>query len=174
MTQICGFWFSYFLSNLITLYTKQCFFYFLSYSWNIFPISSYWTIMQKTVVILKSLTFQILSNPLVPSSLSTKDWNDTQPSFSHMVKFTTASWTVMLWSQGDRSRRRWGWWWDGSVKHSISNISITEEGPLSTQTRCGPTPAWEYLDGQLMRDWVSPSASIWRDQSVPWFALTLH
>lgn len=55
--------------------------------------------------------------------------------------------------------------------HSISNISGW--GLHSTETICGPKPAWEYLDGQLMRDWVSPSASTWRDQSVPWFALRL-
>lgn len=46
--------------------------------------------------------------------------------------------------------------------------------PSLRKNSCGPKPAWQYLDGQLMRDWVSPSASIWRDQSVPWFALTLY
>lgn len=37
-----------------------------------------------------------------------------------------------------------------------------------------PRPAWVYLDGQLMREWVSPSASVWKNQSVLSFALALH
>lgn len=34
--------------------------------------------------------------------------------------------------------------------------------------------AWEYLDGQLMRERASPSASTWRSQSVLRLALKLR
>lgn len=35
-------------------------------------------------------------------------------------------------------------------------------------------PALVYLEGQLMREWVSPSASVWRNQSVLSFVFALH
>lgn len=35
-------------------------------------------------------------------------------------------------------------------------------------------PAWGYLEGQLMREWVSPSASVWRNQSVLRVPLALY
>lgn len=66
-----------------------------------------------------------------------------------------------------------------SAENSPS-LTLVDEDYGSTETSFVPEallgsmkPAWEYLDGQLMREWVSPSASIWRNQSEPWFALVL-
>lgn len=50
---------------------------------------------------------------------------------------------------------------------------IQLNGNMAGDSGGGTWPAWVYLDGQLMREWVSPSASVWRNQSVFSFALAL-
>lgn len=72
--------------------------------------------------------------------------------------------TIKNWSksflQHQAQEPCWEYW--ENIKSAAVGWIAQNGKEMSNKTR----PAWVYLDGQLMSEWVSPSASVWRSQSV--------